>query len=134
MAEKVPGFEEFIKGLKKSLNEEEETTTQTTDNKEDMSELDAEKAKTSVQSIVDAYMKKDPKDGLKELGEDIGKAIVYFACKEYVTFDMFNSDVEQKAYEKIVRDKIEEAYNKTLVELLRNIGITLKNAKNTSTN
>ena len=30
--------------------------------------------------------------------------------------------------------KIEEAYNKTLVELLRNIGITLKNAKNTSTN
>lgn len=73
-------------------------------------------------------MKKDPKDGLKELGEDIGKAIVYFACKEYVTFDIFNSDVEQKAYEKIVRDKIEEAYNKTLVELLRNIGITLKNA------
>jgi hypothetical protein len=99
-----------------------------------MSELDAEKAKTSIQSIVDAYMNKDPKDGLKELGEDIGKAIVYFACKEYVTFDMFNSDVEQKAYEKIVRDKIEEAYNKTLVELLRNIGITLKNAKNTSTN
>ena len=40
----------------------------------------------------------------------------------------------EKAYEKIVRDKIEEAYNKTLVELLRNIGITLKNAKNTSTN
>ena len=134
MAEKVPGFEEFIKGLKKSLNEEEETNTETTDNKEDMSELDAEKAKTSIQSIVDAYMNKDPKDGLKELGEDIGKAIVYFACKEYVTFDMFNSDVEQKAYEKIVRDKIEEAYNKTLVELLRNIGITLKNATNTSTN
>lgn len=34
MAEKVPGFEEFIKGLKKSLNEEE--TTETTDNKEDI--------------------------------------------------------------------------------------------------
>ena len=52
MAEKVPGFEEFIKGLKKSLNEEEETNTETTDNKEDMSELDAEKAKTSIQSVV----------------------------------------------------------------------------------
>ena len=127
-------MEDFKTYLAKRKQLKEELEQQEAGKREAQAELTAEKASGSIQSIVSGYIKDDPKEGLKKLGEDIGKAFVYFAMKEYVTYDMFESDSEQQAYEKIIRDKIEESYNKTLTELLRNIGITLVNTKTTNTN
>lgn len=127
-------MEDFKTYLAKRKQLKEELEQQEAGKREAQAELTAEKASGSIQTIVSGYINDDPKEGLKKLGEDIGKAIVYFAMKEYVTYDMFESDSEQQAYEKIIRDKIEESYNKTLTELLRNIGITLVNTKTTNTN
>lgn len=127
-------MEDFKSYLAKRKQLKEEMEAQEAGKREAQAELTAEKPTGGIQQIVSAYIKDDPKEGLKKLGEDIGKAIVYFAMKEYVTYDMFESDSEQQAYEKIIRDKIEESYNKTLTELLRNIGITLVNTKVSNTN
>jgi len=127
-------MEDFKSYLAKRKQLQEELDAQEAGKREAQAELTAEKPTGSIQSVVSSYIKDDPKEGLKKLGEDIGKAIVYFAMKEYVTYDMFESDSEQQAYEKIIRDKIEESYAKTLTELMRNIGITLVNTKVSNTN
>lgn len=127
-------IEDFKTYLAKRKQLQEEIDTQNVNTREPATELSADKPEGSIQSIVTSYIKDDPKEGLKKLGDDIGKAIVYFAMKEYVTYDMFDSDAEQQAYEKIIRDKIEESYNKTLIELFRNIGVTLVNTKVSNTN
>lgn len=127
-------MEDFKSYLAKRKQLQEEMDTQEAGKREAQAELTAEKPTGSIQSVVSNYIKDDPKEGLKKLGEDIGKAIVYFAMKEYVTYDMFESDAEQQAYEKIIRDKVEESYAKTLTELMRNIGITLVNTKVSNTN
>lgn len=69
------------------------------------------------------------KSGLQSLGKEIGDALYNFAVKEYVSDDMFDSEDTKLKYETEVRNKIAEDYNLKLVEVLRNAGIFLANAK-----
>lgn len=69
------------------------------------------------------------KTGLQQLGKDIGDALYNFAIKTYVSNDMFDSEDTKLKYETEVRNKIAEDYNLKLIEVLRNAGIFLANAK-----
>lgn len=69
------------------------------------------------------------KSSLQKLGKDLGDALYDFAINKYVNADMFDSEDNKLKYETDVRDKLAEDYNEKLVEILRNAGIFLANAK-----
>lgn len=69
------------------------------------------------------------KTGLQQLGKDLGDALYDFAVKTYVNDDLFDSEDTKLKYETEVRNKIAEDYNLKLIEVLRNAGIFLANAK-----
>lgn len=91
---------------------------------------------SGISSIIRAYVKdgSDLKNGLKTLGDDLGKAIVDYALNVLVTDDMFESEtIKNTKYEIPFRNKVEEGFNKTLSELLKNIGITITELKGRAT-
>lgn len=69
------------------------------------------------------------KAGLQQLGKELGDALYDFAVKTYVNDEMFDSEDTKLKYETEVRNKIAEDYNLKLIEVLRNAGIFLANAK-----
>ena len=75
------------------------------------------------------FQNSNMKTGLQQLGKDIGDALYNFAIKTYVSNDMFDSEDTRLKYESEVRNKIAEDYNLKLIEVLRNAGIFLANAK-----
>lgn len=72
--------------------------------------------------------------GLKKLGEDIGEGIFEYATKQAVTPADFKSEDDYIKYTQEIRTGIEEKYNKTLTELLIQMGIFIDNKIHTQTN
>lgn len=80
-------------------------------------------------SFVRYFQNGNMKTSLQQLGKDIGDALYDFAIKTYVSDDLFDSEDTKLKYETEVRNKIAEDYNLKLIEVLRNAGIFLANAK-----
>lgn len=74
---------------------------------------------------------KSMKEGLSNLGADIGKSIVEYATKQLVQPTDFKSEDDYLKYCKDIRDGVEEKYNKTLVDLLTQVGIFIDNKVHT---
>lgn len=129
----IPDFKTWNLNRNK-LQEEVEIDTDTEEVVDTKEQEPPVHGNTNLNTVLLRYLQyNDPKKGLYDLGEELGKAIVDFAINTYVTPDMFSSEDKQTNYNNYIRDKIEESYNKTLAELLRNIGITMMNAKNDKT-
>lgn len=84
---------------------------------------------------ISSYLSKDKnlKSSLSEFGKAVGDAIVDFAVSQLVAEDDFENEKEKNDYMNSIRDKVTEGYNKTLIELMRNIGIYIDNTKNSIT-
>lgn len=80
-------------------------------------------------SFVRYFQDGNMKTSLQQLGKDIGDALYDFAIRTYVSNDLFDSEDTKLKYETEVRNKIAEDYNLKLIEVLRNAGIFLANAK-----
>lgn len=82
--------------------------------------------------MLSTYVSADQKlkVSLTKLGQDLGKAIAEYAKNQLVTRDDFKSDDDYLQYCNIIRDTIEEKYNVTLTETLKNMGIFIDNKAN----
>lgn len=65
--------------------------------------------------------------GLRQLGDDIGEGIFDYATKLLVQPTDFKSDDDYTKYCNDIRDGVAEKYNKTLSELLTQIGLFIDN-------
>ena len=74
---------------------------------------------------------KSMKEGLSKLAEEIGKNIFEYSTKQLVQQTDFKSEDDYLKYCKDIRDGVEEKYNKTLVELMTQIGIFIDNKVHT---
>ena len=96
--------------------------------------LESQATNGSVESLVSKYIGSgEIKDGLKQLGLDIGEAITNYALNTYVTDDMFDSVDAKSKYVNIITQKIQQQATSTLAELLRHMAIDIQNSKNTLT-
>ena len=88
----------------------------------------------SVESLLTKYVGRgDLKEGLKNLGADLGKAIFDYAINTYVTDDMFASADDRAKYNNIIAQKIQQTAASTLVDLLKHMSIDIANTKNAIT-
>lgn len=89
---------------------------------------------SNTQSLINQYVKNgDLKDGFKNLGQDLAKAIVDYAKTQLVNDEMFDSVDAKSKFENFVDQKIGLTAGSTLTDLLKHIAIDLANAKNTFT-
>lgn len=89
---------------------------------------------SNAQSLINQYVKNgDLKDGFKNLGQDLAKAIVDYAKTQLVNDEMFDSVDAKSKFENFVDQKIGLTAGGTLTDLLKHIAIDLANAKNTFT-
>ena len=72
--------------------------------------------------------------GLRKLGDEIGEGIFEYATKQLVLPTDFKSEDDYIKYCQEIRTGIEEKYNKTLSDLLSQMGIFIDNKVHTQTN
>lgn len=88
----------------------------------------------SVESLLTKYVGRgDLKEGLKNLGADLGKAIYDYAINTYVTDDMFASQDDRAKYNNIITQKIQQSAAISLVDILKHMSIDIANTKNAVT-
>lgn len=89
---------------------------------------------SNTQSLINQYVKNgDLKDGFKNLGQDLVKAIVDYAKTQLVNDEMFSSVDSQQKYMNFIDQKIGLTAGSTLTDLLKHIAIDISNSKNTFT-
>lgn len=89
---------------------------------------------SNTQSLINQYVKNgDLKDGFKNLGQDLAKAIVDYAKTQLVNDEMFSSVDSQQKYMNFIDQKIGLTAGSTLTDLLKHIAIDISNSKNTFT-
>ena len=88
----------------------------------------------SAESLITKYIGRgDIKEGLKQLGTDLGNAIYNYAINTYVTDDMFDSADSKAKYVNVITQKIQQNAAGTLVDLLKHMAIDIANTKNAIT-
>lgn len=87
-------------------------------------------------NILASYVatEKSMKTALSKLGTDLSTAIVNYAKEQAVNVSNFESEQAYDDYKKKIRSTVEEKYNVTLIELLKQIGIFIDNTINSDAN